>query len=295
VLAALLGSLACAGALAIVDQWVTPAITPVLIGSMAVSLVFLMRPVVAVLLFGAAGGVIVWGLGLTQANPAMLLSNRVNALSGLLMGVALSMLLWHKSGVQALLRRELQASNQQLRRQQAELQRLAVLDPLTGVINRREFERVFRHELVRAQRMGGTTSLVAVDLDHFKAVNDRHGHPVGDLVLQQVAHKLTALLRRYDVLARYGGEEFMILLPQTDLPAALAVAEKLRAAVQAMALRVDGVAPGAVAPHLTVSLGVATSTPTLREFEQLYARADQALYEAKRRGRNQVASLAADA
>ena len=276
-------SLGFAGLLGVVDQWVTPSITPVLVGCLGIGLVFLIRPVLALGLFGVAGGVIAWALGLTQHDPAMLLSNRVNTLTGVMMGAALAILLWHKSAANTLLRRELQASNLTLERQQTELQRLVTLDPLTGLINRREFERLLRLELIRARRAARPTTLVAIDLDHFKRVNDEFGHPVGDVLLQQVGQRMLGLLRPYDVLARYGGEEFMLLLPDTDQAAATAVADKLRAALQRQPF--DCVERGVT---MSASLGVVTTSASQANFEQLYELADQALYRAKQLGRNRV-------
>jgi diguanylate cyclase (GGDEF)-like protein len=282
-LVTLIVSLGFAGLLGVVDQWVTPSITPVLVGCLGVALVFLIRPLPAVGLFGLAGVLIAWGLGLTQHSPAVLLSNRVNTLTGVMMGAALAILLWHKSVANSLLRRELLASNLTLERQQAELQRLVTLDPLTGLINRREFERLFSLELARARRADRPTTLVAIDLDHFKHVNDEFGHPVGDVLLQQVGQRLLAQLRPYDVLARYGGEEFMLLLADTDPAAAQAAADKLRVALQQQ--------PFSCAERsltISASMGVATTWASAATFEQLYAQADQALYRAKQLGRNRV-------
>jgi diguanylate cyclase (GGDEF)-like protein len=276
-------SLGFAGLLGAVDQWVTPSITPVLVGCLGVALVFLIRPLLAVGLFSLAGVAIAWGLGLTQHNPAVLLSNRVNTLTGVMMGAALAVLLWHKSAANTLLRRELQASNLMLERQQAELQRLAILDPLTGLINRREFERLFSLELIRARRAGMPTTLVAIDLDHFKRVNDEFGHPVGDVLLQQVGQRLLGLLRPYDVLARYGGEEFMLLLPDTEQAAAMAATEKLRAALKQQPFSCED-----RSLSMSASLGVVTTRTSAASFEQLYEQADQALYSAKQLGRNRV-------
>jgi diguanylate cyclase (GGDEF)-like protein len=283
VLGGLVGALGFAGLLGVVDQWVTPSITPVLVGCLGVGLVFLIRAPLVLALYGAAGLAIAWGLGLTQHDPAVLLSNRVNTLTGAMMGAALALLLWHKSAANLLLQRELRATNLTLEQQRAELQRLAILDPLTGLINRREFERLARLELIRAGRTGLSSTLVAIDLDHFKRINDAFGHPVGDQLLQLVGQRLLGLLRPYDVLARFGGEEFMLLLPDTDQAAAGVVAEKLRRALLDEPFVCDG-------RHLAMSasLGVVTSLTSAARFEQLYELADLALYSAKQQGRNRA-------
>ncbi len=290
VVGALSLGLGFAGLLAVLDQWVTPSIAPLLIGSLALSLVFLIRPLLAVALFGGTGLVMLWALGLTQHDPAVLLSNRANLLSCMVFGAALAILLWQKTAANALLRGKLQEANAVLQRQQVELQQLATLDPLTGVANRREFERLSRLVLARAQRSGLPTSLIVVDLDRFKAINDAWGHPAGDVVLGCAAAHLLGHLRRTDVLARYGGEEFMLLLPDTDLADALGVAEKLRASLQDLVIAWEG-----RTLRLTASFGVTTTGAHAEDLAPLYKRADLALYKAKQGGRNRVEAQPADA
>jgi diguanylate cyclase (GGDEF)-like protein len=229
-----------------------------------------------------------WGLGLTQHDPAVLLSNRVNLLSCMVLCAALSILLWQKTVANTLLRGELQAANVVLQHQQVELHQLATLDPLTGVINRREFERLAQAVLARARRSGLPTALVVIDLDHFKKINDAWGHPAGDAVLGQTAAHLLGHLRRTDVLARYGGEEFLLLLPDSNLADALGVAEKLRASLHALEIPWEG-----QTLRVSASFGVTTTGAGAEELGPLYERADQALYQAKQGGRNRVQALLA--
>jgi len=168
------------------------------------------------------------------------------------------------------------------------LKRDGLTDALTGVANRRFFERRLREELSAWQRRAGPLACLLVDLDHFKQLNDRHGHQTGDRALCAVAGVLSAGLRGCDVLARYGGEEFVLLLPGTDLVAALEVAERLRAQIAALVLG-DGAAG---APQVTASIGVAClasgATPAVEPGEWLVAQADAALYAAKQAGRDRV-------
>ncbi|MCB2187016.1 MAG: GGDEF domain-containing protein [Deltaproteobacteria bacterium] len=170
------------------------------------------------------------------------------------------------------------------RKAEEQLRRLATTDELTGVANRRRFGELYRAEAVRAARTGRTFAVLLLDVDHFKAVNDRFGHETGDLVLRSLAKVLLANLRAVDVVARWGGEEFVVLLPETDLPAARAAAERLRAAVAGPPL-----AAGKRRLPLTVSLGVAAGQEADPDGEELWRAADRALYQAKSRGRNQVA------
>jgi diguanylate cyclase (GGDEF)-like protein len=290
VVGALAVGLGFAGLLAVLDQWVTPSIAPLLIGSLALSLVFLIQPRLAIVLFSGTGLAMLWGLGLTQHDPAVLLSNRVNLLSCMVLSAALAILLWHKTVANTLLRGELQAANRVLQHQQVELHQLATLDPLTGVINRREFERLAGLVLARAQCTKLPAALIVIDLDRFKTINDAWGHPAGDVVLGQAAKHLQSHLRRTDVLARYGGEEFMLLLPDTDLADALGVAEKLRASLQALVMPWEG-----RTLRISASFGVTTTGARVEELGPLYKRADEALYKAKQGGRNRIEMQAAEA
>lgn len=160
-----------------------------------------------------------------------------------------------------------------------EAQMDAYTDPLTGLRNRRYLDLVLERELFRVRRYGRPLSLMILDLDHFKQVNDRYGHPVGDRVLETLAHCLEGQLRQSDRAVRLGGEEFAILLAETPLAQAVRLAGRVRQAVAA--LKVPPVA------GLSVSIGVAEARPEDSPLS-LLKRADEALYQAKRRGRNRV-------
>jgi diguanylate cyclase (GGDEF)-like protein len=167
-----------------------------------------------------------------------------------------------------------------------ELAVIAAHDSLTGLPNRRTFESKFREEWRRAVRNQTTLALVMVDADHFKRYNDGHGHQAGDRVLQSLSGCLAGNLRRGgDLAARYGGEEFVMLLPETDLGGAMQVGERVRADVEALDI------PHSANPswRMTVSIGVAAVCPTvLDNAATLLKNADEAMYEAKRSGRNCV-------
>ncbi len=192
----------------------------------------------------------------------------------------------------AALRRErnLVRTAAQLREVSAELDRLARTDALTGIANRRAFFDVLGVEFRRSKRYGRQLSVLMLDLDHFKDVNDRWGHPFGDHVLRQMTEVISANVRESDILGRYGGEEFALALPETPESSAIEVGEKLRAAVEAHTFRTDDVpTPGEPPVRLTISIGVATLPVEEDQDEvELIGRADQALYEAKRTGRNRV-------
>lgn len=160
-----------------------------------------------------------------------------------------------------------------------ELNRLAVTDPLTGVWNRRQGELLFSADLSEARRYGPALSLLAIDIDHFKEVNDTFGHHVGDLVLIELTRRLGSHLRASDVLARWGGEEFVILMRHCTLAESLPLAEKMRALVA------DG--PFPEVGTVTVSIGVAELQPD-DDLATWLDRADRAMYDAKTAGRNAV-------
>jgi two-component system, cell cycle response regulator len=184
--------------------------------------------------------------------------------------------------VQALLR--LKAAHDQVHERASELERLSLTDNLTGLGNRRLFDARLHAEYLRAQRFGEPLSLLLLDLDHFKSVNDRHGHVVGDDLLRAVSVALGAEVRGVDLVCRYGGEEFAVLLPRTDMAGATAVARRLCEAVAATSTDSYGERVGT-----TTSVGAATLPgDDIHDERDLVRAADAALYRAKRNGRARV-------
>ncbi len=171
----------------------------------------------------------------------------------------------------------------------AELERLAFVDPLTGLLNRRRLTELAEMELSRARRHGRSLSVLLLDLDRFKAVNDQLGHAAGDLALAQVARICRATLRSGDLVARWGGEEFVVLLPETGAGGAGQLAERLRTAIATDPAHHEG------RPiPITVSIGVAELNSGDVGLDGLVGRADEALYAAKRAGRNVVLAAVAN-
>jgi len=165
------------------------------------------------------------------------------------------------------------------KKMEEQLYRLSITDPLTNVYNRRFFMQMLKQEIQRAQRTGRSFSVIMLDLDHFKSVNDRFGHAAGDLVLKTIAEAVSKRIRKTDSLARWGGEEFIILLPETPVDGATNLAEELCASLSS--LTVPGVG------HVTASFGVAGYVPS-DTVDTITMRADNMLYEAKTAGRNCV-------
>lgn len=163
---------------------------------------------------------------------------------------------------------------------------LTDVDPLTGLLNRAAMQRQLEQRLSQAQGTGLPLCVAMIDADHFKQVNDAHGHGFGDMVLEELADRFEAALRPLDRVFRYGGEEFFMMLPGTNLPDAVRVVDRLRQTVAETTIAEDG-----VAVRQTVSAGVALAREA-DAAEDLIARADAALYEAKANGRNRVVAAA---
>jgi diguanylate cyclase (GGDEF)-like protein len=166
----------------------------------------------------------------------------------------------------------------------ARTRRLASTDGLTEVYNHRTFQERLSQEIARADRYSRPLSVLMIDVDHFKVYNDTHGHPQGDIVLQDLARLLREMSRTSDTVARYGGEEFAIILPETDSVGAQKIGQRLREQVEGHSFPGQELMPGGT---LTISIGVATHAPAGSKDALLQA-ADTALYTAKREGRNRV-------
>jgi diguanylate cyclase (GGDEF)-like protein len=179
---------------------------------------------------------------------------------------------------------QLQEANRRLAEVNNRLEELSQTDALTGIHNRYFFDQRFEYEFSRARRYRSSLAVVMMDIDHFKVVNDTHGHPFGDLVLRGVAKALERELRDVDTLARYGGEELVAVLPETPHTDAGAIAERLRRSVEAARFE----SAGQRVP-VTISLGVALYPSSVVDTgSELLKVADEALYRAKESGRNQV-------
>lgn len=167
------------------------------------------------------------------------------------------------------------------------LRRLATRDQLTGLLNRREFERILTEEEERTRRFGHQLALTMVDIDHFKSVNDTHGHPAGDAVLREVARRVADEVRSVDRAVRFGGEELALVLVQTDRAGALDLAKRVCRAVE----REPIIVSDTVALNVTVSAGTAVMPDDAKSGLTLVNAADKALYAAKKRGRNRAVAF----
>lgn len=169
------------------------------------------------------------------------------------------------------------------------LEQESITDPLMGIYNRRYLERRLTSEVARASRYGMPLSVLLLDIDHFKRINDSYGHQVGDVVLAELAQLIVNTVRTTDIVARYGGEEIMVIAPSTPLKTATNLAERLRKIIEHRPLDVPAKLHRKLkALHITVSVGVACFGQSANDFQSLIQSADEALYRAKKKGRNCV-------
>lgn len=188
----------------------------------------------------------------------------------------------------AMMRYEKESRRNQI---EQELVRLARTDDLTGFYNRRYFLECMHYEMQRSRRSGSSLSLLMIDLDHFKRVNDRYGHIIGDIAMSTTARIISDLLRNTDIAGRYGGEEFCVLLPDTCLTGARVIAERMRQHIE----REEFPSSGGSSFHVTCSIGVAEMERRTCDVAAFIQQADDALYQAKTSGRNLVAAVTGSA
>lgn len=230
--------------------------------------------------FGAAGAMVQWW------HPSWLVpGSQPPALSAaylIMMAVVLASSTFLTARVHSA-RARLRSQKRELARAIEQIRELATRDELTGLPNRRYMLEMLRLEQLRAQRSPQPLLLAQMDLDHFKAINDTHGHAAGDRALQAFAQTVRACVRSSDILARWGGEEFLLLMANTHAADGMRLLERVRATVAATPVAL----PGGTSLYLTVSVGLAELVPH-EGTASLLQRADAALYEAKRQGRNRV-------
>lgn len=226
----------------------------------------------------ASYGAVIFLLVQTQAEALNLRLEYIQWASFSLVVISFSML----GADLSRLRQTAREQNRQLAKALNRIEKLATTDELTGVWNRRQMMGILERQKALVDRGGYSFVVCYLDLDHFKQINDRYGHQVGDLVLQAVARAARGVLREIDYFARFGGEEFLAVLVNTTLPAALSAAERIRRAVEDIDL--PGTARGL---KVSVSVGI-TDSKTSEPVDRVLHRADEALYQAKRSGRNRT-------
>ena len=282
--------LVAGAAIAAVDQLVTPSVIPFLVTCTIGGLIVLLPPQRSLPTYALGAVVFSVSIGMTQTDPTVLTSNRINGLTAAAIGFSLSVMMWQAEVRNLRQRHFIHRQQELLEATNRELAQLAAFDPLTGLANRRSLEMMAANEVEQMRRVGHRSSLLLLDVDDFKQVNDSLGHPAGDELLRQVSALLADRMRSSDTVARWGGEEFLILLPRTDIDGAGHLAEILRAEFAARAFAVEGTA-------LSVTVSVGAVEFDLVEDDPIvdaYRRVDDAMYTAKAAGKNRVVIDAPD-
>lgn len=267
------------------DQLITASsITTYMIVCLVSGVLFLIRPLHSIILYTVSYA----GLAVICSNahvPDVIhTSNMINALTMTALSAFLSVMLWHNNRTNVLQAYQIRTQQKLLEKTNVDLHKMAYYDQLTDLPNRRYLNDVLQKETALMMRKNYESCLIMLDLDYFKFVNDNHGHPVGDKLLVQISALLSQNIRKYDTICRLGGEEFMILLPQTDLDEAVAVAHKLLNVISSEPFVIDD-----KLVSITTSIGVSRLKKDAdASLIEQYAHVDTALYKAKRDGRNCV-------
>lgn len=262
-------------ALVTVDQAITSNITPFLLVCTIMGVFILNRPIDAFIQYLGAYIFFFIAIAQYQTEPAVLTSNRLNGLVFVVIGICATTLIWYSERSNVLQKREILD-------QQKKLESVAYYDDLTGLINRRKWIQLLNEEIERMKRYRHSSSILLLDIDNFKVINDQYGHPIGDIVLQEIAALVKKELRICDRIGRWGGEEFIILLVETGIKEGIAIGEKMRTAIETMEITADS-----HSIKITLSIGVA-GLDCEKDFLTSYKKVDQALYLAKNNGRNRV-------
>ncbi|MGI6678335.1 MAG: GGDEF domain-containing protein [Dehalobacterium sp.] len=260
-----------------IDQLVTTNITPFLLICVICGLVFLIRPLISIIIYITSYVAYYYLIGLTIMNPQMLLSNRVNGITAVGLGLLLSIILWHYNYTNITQKRRIEMQKKQL-------ERMAYYDSLTELPNRRLLNKLIKQEFSSIERHNHESVIIILDIDDFKNINDTYGHLSGDIVLKQLADILQNSVRESDTVSRFGGEEFIILMPNTTLAGGFAFAERLRKLIMEKSFSI-----GSDTLRITCSFGVSLLCETQgHNLEEYYSFADQALYWAKQHGKNRT-------
>lgn len=269
--------------MASIDQLVTTNITPFLIACITIGAIFIIKPLHSFFIFLFYYIVFNFTIGIFQTDATILLSNKVNGFTSIILGLFLSILLWRHNIVSLQQKEYIKAQHNELEEKNKKLEYFATFDFLTGLVNRRKFEERAVEEISRIKRYSSKACLLILDIDNFKSINDEFGHPVGDAVLRDFASLIKSQLRESDIVSRIGGEEFAILLISTGEKEGKIVAEKIRTNIEKEKFIINN-----KTINITVSIGLTLFDHTIKSYEEGYKYADNALYSAKIEGKNKV-------
>lgn len=262
--------------ISILDQMVMTSITPLIIACITTGTVILMRPIYSFVVFGFTYFFYFYLLGWIVLDETILLSNRINGFSIIGVGLLLSIIFWryfYKTTVQ----------KKYIEKQRKQLELMAYNDSLTSLPNRRYFDALLKREIITIQKNNHESTILMLDIDDFKQINDNYGHPAGDKVLMEFSNLLSDTIRTNDIVARFGGEEFIILMPNISDKDSFVHAEKLRQAIQNHVIFVKN-----DTLTITASFGVVQLDKQNQKFDELYHSLDRALSVAKENGKNRV-------
>lgn len=253
-------------------------IFPFIIVCMILGIFILIKPLHVIIQYLIAYALFFYIIGLNETSAMDLITNRVNGFVVALLSIFTAIMIWHSERNSMLQKRKIDE-------QQKKLEATAYLDELTGLFNRRKWIELLNDEFDRIKQYNYQSSMLLLDIDNFKTINDQYGHPAGDLILREISALLKHNLRSCDVIGRWGGEEFIVLLTNTTSSNALKIAESLRHSIEKLCVHFE-----CYTIYVTVSIGL-TTLDHRNDFMISYKKVDQALYKAKNNGKNRAESI----
>ena len=268
----------------LLDQMFTKSIMLFFMTSVLVAAVFNIRPSVSFFYYGTLLFLIITTLSIFQPDKNILTGQIIQSLTAIVISFSTSFITWKTSKITILQNRKIVKQQKELECKNAKLSNIAFYDHMTELFNRRKIDEIIQEELKQIKHNGYKSSIIILDIDDFKNINDKYGHPVGDKILIKLAKLLEKSTRATDAVGRWGGEEFIILLPFTREDTAEKIAEKLRNKIQKYRFELNN-----MSVYITASFGVTEIGPEDDEFRQeSYKKVDKALYIAKRENKNKV-------
>jgi diguanylate cyclase (GGDEF)-like protein len=262
-----------------------PNLSAYVILSIGVSVFFIANPIISTVYNIVVYAVFVYMLQFFQSDSLMLITERNNSVAAVIVSITVSFILWQYNVKIIEQKKIIEEQNIELKDQNKINEHLATHDALTGILNRTHFQHLGNLEIQRLKQLKGNMSLIIADIDYFKNINDKYGHPVGDDILKEFSDLLVKNTRKTDIVARLGGEEFVILLPDMSIEEAKEKAETLRKKIENQKFKVIPDNNTITASFGVVSIDSFEDDPLIVG----YKNADSALYKAKQKGRNSVA------